>query len=135
MTRYWAILVRTTEGRYHGDGDDLPSPFRLFQALVAGAGISGPLDDQTRSALAWLEGLPDGPIIAAPRMVRGQSVWMFMPNNDLDAKGGDVRRIGEIRLARKVWRPRLFDANVPFIFAWPFDGDDTKARVPLRSGR
>jgi CRISPR-associated protein Csb2 len=120
MTRYLTIHVRAHEGRYHGDGDDPPSPFRLFQALVAGAGISGPLDKQTKGALAWLEGLPDAPIIAAPRTVRGQSVSMFMPNNDLDAKGGDVRRIGEIRLATKVWRPRLFDASVPWIYAWPF---------------
>jgi len=127
--RYLAIHVHAHEGRYHGDGDDPPSPFRLFQALVAGAGISGPLDDQTKSALEWLEGLPDCPIIAAPRTVRGQSVSMFMPNNDLDAKGGDVRRVGEIRLATKVWRPRLFDASVPFIFVWRFDGEDTKAKV------
>jgi CRISPR-associated protein Csb2 len=129
MKRYLAIHVRTYEGRYHGDGDDLPSPFRLFQALVAGAGISGPLDEQTKSALAWLESLPDGPIIAAPRTVRGQSVSMFMPNNDLDAKAGDVRRMGETRLATKVWRPRLFDANIPFVFVWRFDGDDAKAKV------
>src|SRR5262245_36726083 len=61
MTRYLTIHVRAHEGRYHGDGDDPPSPFRLFQALVAGAGISGPLDGQTKSALAWLEGLPDAP--------------------------------------------------------------------------
>ena len=41
MTRYLTIHVRAYEGRYNGDGDELPSPFRLFQALVAGAGISG----------------------------------------------------------------------------------------------
>lgn len=129
MTRSLAIKVRTYEGRYHGDGDDPPSPFRLFQALVAGAGLSGPLDTQTKQALEWLENLPQAPIIASPRTVRGQSVSMFMPNNDLDAKGGDVRRMGEIRLATKVWRPRLFDANVPFVFAWHFDGDDNEAKV------
>lgn len=129
MNRYLTIRVRAHEGRYHGDGDDPPSPFRLFQALVAGAGISGPLDEQSKSALTWLEGLLDGPVIAAPRTVLGQSVSMFMPNNDLDAKGGDVRRMGEIRLATKVWRPRLFDASVPFIFVWRFDGDDAKAKV------
>ena len=83
MTRYLTIHVRAHEGRYHGDGDELPSPFRLFQALVAGAGISGPLDDGTKQALTWLEELPDAPIIASPRMVRGQAVTMFMPNNDL----------------------------------------------------
>jgi CRISPR-associated protein Csb2 len=128
MTRYLTIHVRAHEGRYHGDGDDPPSPFRLFQALVAGAGISGPLDGQAKCALAWLQGLPDAPIIASPRAVRGQSVSMFMPNNDLDAKGGDVRRISEIRLATKVWRPRLFDAKVPWVYAWPFaDPDETHA--------
>lgn len=128
MTRYLTIHVRAHEGRYHGDGDDPPSPFRLFQALLAGAGISGPLDGQTKGALAWLEGLPDAPIIASPRTVPGQSVSMFMPNNDLDAKGGDVRRISEIRLATKVWRPRLFDVKVPWVYAWPFaDPDETHA--------
>ncbi len=120
MTRHLAIYVHAHEGRYHGGGDDPPSPFRLFQALVAGAGISGPLDEQTKGALAWLEGLPDAPVIASPRTIRGQSVSMFMPNNDLDAKGGDARRMGEIRLATKVWKPRIFDASVPWIYAWSF---------------
>lgn len=124
MTQYLALHVRAHEGRFHGEGDYLPSPFRLFQAIVAGAGISGPLDDETKVALAWLEGLATGPIIAAPRTVRGQSVSMFMPNNDLDAKGGDARRMAEIRLATKVWRPRIFDARVPWIYAWPFSEAD-----------
>lgn len=122
MTRYLAIHVRAHEGRYHGDGDELPSPFRLFQALVAGAGISGPLDDDetTKEALRWLEGLADAPIIASPHMVRGQSVTMFMPNNDLDKFGGDVRNIAKTRGAQKVSRPRHFDASVQWIYAWPF---------------
>lgn len=121
--RYLAIHVRAHEGRYHGDGDELPSPFRLFQALVAGAGISGPLDQQTKEALTWLEGLPSAPIIASPRMARGQAVTMFMPNNDLDKFGGDVRNIAKTRGAQKVWKPRLFDAAVPWIYAWPFAED------------
>lgn len=120
MKRYLTIYVRTHDGRYHGDGDDLPSPFRLFQALVAGAGISGPIDQQTRDALTWFESLPEPPIIASPRLARGQAVTMFMPNNDLDKFGGDVRNIAKTRGAQKVWRPRLFDAAVPWIYAWPF---------------
>lgn len=123
MTRYLTIHVRAHEGRYHGEGDELPSPFRLFQALVAGAGISGPLDQQTKEALAWFEGLADAPIIASPRMARGQAVTMFMPNNDLDKFGGDVRNIAKTRGAKKVWRPRHFDAAVPWIYAWPFAED------------
>lgn len=132
MTLHLTIYVRAHEGRYHGDGGDVPSPFRLFQALVAGAGISGPLDEESRRALTWLEGLP-APIIASPRTVRGQSVSMFMPNNDLDAKGGDVRRIGEIRLATKVWKPRIFDASVPWIYAWPFANEDESYAVTVRA--
>ncbi len=123
MTRYVTIHVRAHEGRYHGDGDELPSPFRLFQALVAGAGISGPLDQQTTAALIWLEGIPDAPIIASPRMARGQAVTMFVPNNDLDKFGGDVRNIGKTRGAQKAWRPRHFDAALPWIYAWPFAED------------
>lgn len=123
MTHYLTIHVRCHEGRYHGDGDEVPSPFRLFQALVAGAGISGPLDDRTKEALTWLEGLPDAPVIALPRMVRGQSVTMFMPNNDLDKFGGDVRNIAKTRGAQKVWRPRHFDPEVPFVYAWPLADD------------
>jgi CRISPR-associated protein Csb2 len=123
MTRYLTIHVRAHEGRYHGDGEEQPSPFRVFQALVAGAGISGPLDEPTRLALTWLEGLPGAPIIAGPRMARGQAVTMFMPNNDLDKFGGDVREIAKTRGAQKVWRPRHFDAAVPWIYAWPFADD------------
>jgi CRISPR-associated protein Csb2 len=132
MTRYLTIYVRAHEGRYHGGGDDLPSPFRLFQALVAGAGISGPLDDRTKQALAWLEALPDAPLVASPRLARGQAVTMFMPNNDLDKFGGDVRNIAKTRGAQKVWRPRHFDASVPWIYAWPFanvDEGDTHAKA------
>ena len=129
MTRYLTIHVRAHEGRYHGDGDELPSPFRLFQALVAGSGISGPLDDQTKQALTWLEGL-DAPLIASPRLMRGQAVTMFMPNNDLDKFGGDVRNIAKTRGAQKVWRPRHFDAAVPWIYAWPFaEGGETHANT------
>lgn len=124
MTRYLTIYVRAHDDRYHGAGDELPSPFRLFQALVAGAGISGPLDQQTREALIWLEGLPDAPIIASPRLVPGQAVTMFMPNNDLDKFGGDVRKIAKTRGAQKVWRPRHFNAAVPWIYAWPFADED-----------
>lgn len=123
MTRYLTIHVRAHEGRYHGAGDELPSPFRLFQALVAGAGISGPIDHQTKEALTWLEGLPDAPIVASPRMALGQAVTMFMPNNDLDKFGGDVRNIAKTRGAQKVWRPRHFDAAAPWIYAWPFAED------------
>jgi CRISPR-associated protein Csb2 len=126
MTRTLLLSVRFYDGRYHGAGDWPPSPARLFQALVAAAALPG-LDDVKREALRWLEKL-DAPTIAAPTEHKGQNVNLFVPNNDLDAKGGDIRRIAEIRSATKRIRPRLFDAAVPLLYIWHFDGDDSHAK-------
>lgn len=119
------ISVRFHGGRYHGTGDWPPAPARLFQALVAAA--AQPSLDSTRAALKWLEKL-DAPVIAAPTKHEGQHVSLFVPNNDLDAKGGDIHRIAEVRSATKKIKPRLFDASVPLIYVWRFDGDDTPAK-------
>src|SRR5690625_295913 len=127
MTRTLIISVRFHDGRYHGAGDWPPAPARLFQALVAAAARPG-LDDAKRGALTWLEQRP-APIIAGPTAVRGQPNFrLFVPNNDLDAKGGDIRRIAEIRSATKHIRPRLFDAAVPLLYLWHFDGDENHAK-------
>jgi len=122
MTRILLITVRLHEGRYHGTGDWPPSPARLFQALVAGVGSGGPLGSQESKALGWLESR-DPPVIASPLVTDGQLVKNYVPNNDLDAVGGDARRIGEIRAA-KIIRPRMFDTDVPFMYAWGYDHDD-----------
>ena len=102
--------------------DGPPSPARLFQALVAGVGLGGPLPWRESETLEWLE-TRDPPVVASPLMTDCQAVKNYMPNNDLDAVGGDPRRIGEIRTP-KVIRPRMFDANIQFMYAWAFDDDD-----------
>lgn len=119
------ICVRFHDGRYHGAGDWPPSPARLFQALVAAAAKSA-LDRTSREALAWLE-KQAAPVIAAPAARLGQHVSLFVPNNDLDAKGGDIRRVAEIRSATKHIRPRLFDQSVPLLYLWRCE-DDEKSR-------
>ncbi len=116
MSSVLLISVRFHEGRYHGTGDWPPSPARLFQALIAGAGLQGPLQTKQVDALKWLETMPP-PIMAAPTIRKGQSIGNFVPNNDLDAVGGDPRRIGSIR-AKKEIRPLLFDAEQPLLYAW-----------------
>ncbi|MBS0576327.1 MAG: type I-U CRISPR-associated protein Cas5/Cas6 [Proteobacteria bacterium] len=126
MTHTLVISVRFHEGRYHGAGDWPPSPARLFQALVAAT--ANPVADHANDALEWLEKLDDAPTLAAPASRTGQHIALFVPNNDLDAKGGDIRRIAEIRSATKHIRPRLFDASVPLLYVWRFDGDDAPAR-------
>ena len=124
MNQTILISVRFHDGRYHGAGDWPPSPARLFQALVAASPKSNDaLERTSRAALAWLEQL-DAPVIAAPRMHEGQHVSLFVPNNDLDAKGGDIRRIAEVRSATKHIRPRLFDSSIPLIYAWRVDAEN-----------
>lgn len=119
MRQALTIFVRLHEGWYHGAGDSPPSPARLFQALVAAAGMHGPIGKDERCALKWLECL-NPPIIAAPNWTKGQRVTHYVPRNNLDAKGGDLRRIGRIRDG-KIAHPFLFDSNHPFIFAWELD--------------
>jgi CRISPR-associated protein Csb2 len=127
------LAVRLLDGRYHGVGDWPPAPFRLFQALVAGAyggrwrAEPETVQQQKDAAFTWLEGL-DPPHIAAPAKLDGRGTTYFVPNNDLDAVGGDPQRVAEIR-AGKVVRPILFTTDTPFLYAWPFDGDDTRARL------
>lgn len=112
------IAVNLHEGRWHGAGEPLPSPARLFQALVAGAARAG-IDDVPRRAFEWLE-TQAAPTVCVPHVTRGQVFKIFVPDNDLDAKDGAPEAVAEIRSAKQV-APLLFDAAIPFVFAWPFD--------------
>ncbi|MPZ46618.1 MAG: type I-U CRISPR-associated protein Cas5/Cas6 [Betaproteobacteria bacterium] len=122
MSHVLLINVRFHDCRYHGSGDWPPSPARLFQALVAGAARGG-LSPSDQEALGWLETLPP-PLIAAPSERAGQSFGFFVPNNDLDSVGGDVRRIGKIRTSVKRMRPRMFSPERPFLYAWVFENNE-----------
>jgi len=122
------IEVRLLTGRYHGSGDWPPSPFRLFQALVAGAyGGRWAAEDHTDkdAAFRWLESLPP-PVIAAPARRPGRAVVHYVPNNDLDAKAGDPRRTSEIR-APKRRQPILLEDGQPILYVWPVAEDSSHA--------
>ena len=127
MNRVLLITVRFHDGRYHGTGDWPPSPARLFQAIVAGVGQSGPLDDETSAPLYWLETLAP-PMIAAPHMVETKAVTNYVPNNDLDTVGGDARRIASIRTA-KPWKAKLFPQEEAFLYAWDLNQDDSGSKA------
>ena len=122
MLRALLLSLRFHDGRYHGAGDWPPAPARLFQALVAGAARGTMLRGEDTSALEWLEMLK-APTIAAPTVRTGRSFTNYVPNNDLDAVGGDPRRAGEIRDGKLI-RPRIFDAEIPLRYAWTFDGSE-----------
>ena len=133
MSRALLLAVRFHDGRYYGGADRFrgangwpPSPGRLFQALVAAAARGAHLLDDDKRALRWLEQL-DPPRIAAPPVLRGQSVKLFVPNNDLDAVGGDPERVNEIR-TDKHWRPYFFDSDRPVVYVWNFDSGEAEAK-------
>lgn len=111
------ITVWLLDGRYHGVGDWPPSPFRLFQGLVAAAHAGRSPGGEELKALEWLGEGADPPVIAAPKARRSKSVTYYVPNNDLDAVGGDPTRIAGIRTKKEVaaW---LFDHCVPFLYVW-----------------
>ena len=100
------ITVCWLGDRYHGllgrDGPPEwpPSPFRLFQALVAGVARRGALDTEPGRSLEWLQSKP--PIIIAPRSRPGQVVTRFVPNND-----GDKEPDRQKRLTGKTSRPTI----------------------------
>ena len=124
------VTVHFLDGRYHGTGDWPPSPARLFQAMVAGVAIANQLS-RYQKALTWLETLPP-PMICAPVCRKGQSVLSYVPNNDLDKKGGNPRRISETRTGKPI-RPILFDSSVPLHYVWQLDDEEHETALAASS--
>ena len=126
MSRALVISVRFHDGRYHGEtgrgtGEWPPGPARLFQALIAGVARGAELADEDTAALEWLETL-DAPMIVVPVVRSVQPFSNYVPNNDLDKFGGDPRKIDKIRTPKTI-RPHTFDAEIPLLFIWMFNGD------------
>ena len=117
------VTLQWPGGRYHGD-EWPPSPWRLFQAMVAGLGPSRRLDPALEAALRHLETL-DPPAITAPRAEPLRPVTSRVPGNDgdlvlaLDAKGEPAKarskaaRLGSLR-TRRAWR---VEGTVAYDFA------------------
>ena len=126
MSQNLLITIRLYDGRYHGTGEWLPSPARVFQALTAAAARGAVIDDDSSRALEWLEGLQP-PTIASPVTRTGQRVEAFVPNNDIDAVEGDLERVGEIRSSKTI-DPKLLDAEIPFIYIWPLECREADAQ-------
>lgn len=85
------ISVQLLTGAFHGRADRgapewPPSPYRLYQAILAGCrtGTWRPLwTERTRLAFEWLERQPP-PRIVAPRARRARELTLAVPNNDMD---------------------------------------------------
>jgi len=112
------LVVEVTffDGRFHGEPEWPPSPARLFQALVAAAANGNGIEPPEFDALAWLERCPP-PTIIAPLACRGVETLLYVPNNDLDAKGGDPALVHDLRVPKRQ-TPRLFDVGASLVYAW-----------------
>ena len=125
MTRFLILSIRFLDGRYHGLTDNgerpewPPSPFRVFQALVAGNATGGKVPETVREALLWLEAL-DPPLLCAPRGEAGAEVLTYVLNNLSDT----------VRNSRtpKTIRPTLLGGDRLVEYTWAFDDSADGAR-------
>jgi CRISPR-associated protein Csb2 len=122
MSTHLCITVRWITERFHSfvDGTEVsewpPSPFRLFQALLAGAHRFG-LNDSLNAALLWLEERPIPPdIIALLEPSRGIVFDHYVPDND---NSMSHRRSG-IRKSQ----PFLLEGNPVVHYLWQIDPDE-----------
>jgi len=117
------ITVHWLDDRYHGLLDREgppewpPSPYRLFQALVAGVARRGELEAEPGRALEWLQRL-NPPMIIAPRSCPGQVVTHFVPNND-----GDKKPDRQDRFTGKTFRPTLMLDPPDIHYLWKIHSD------------
>ncbi len=117
---YLRLTIHWLDNRYHGllgrDGPPEwpPSPYRLFQALVAGAARAGKLDT-LRESFLWLESLAP-PLIVAPPTRTGQVITHFVPNND-----GDKKPNRQDRLTGKSFQPTIMLDEPSIHYLWQYE--------------
>ncbi len=115
------LSVRLLDGRYHGltaNGEKPewpPSPFRLFQALVAGNARGTTLQPEVAEALRWLESL-NAPDVIAPNAESGQTVLAYVLNNT-DGRSRTPKMI----------RPTILKGDRLIQYAWKFDPNSKDA--------
>ncbi|WP_150048614.1 type I-G CRISPR-associated protein Csb2 [Methylomonas rhizoryzae] len=112
------ISVRLLDDRYHGNGTWPPSPFRLFQALVAAAYTGSTASDAEAAALRWLEQLPP-PVVLSPACKQSALTTYYVPRNGADAQQGNLAAAAKKRDA-KLAKPWLFDGQQPLHYVWFF---------------
>ena len=122
MSTHLCITVRWINESFHGfvNGTESqewpPSPFRLFQALLAGAHRFG-INESLNAALEWLEGQAEPPEILAIAQPSCSNVFNhFVPDNDnrLVHRRSGVRKFACVLLE-----------EFPLVqYLWKLDADD-----------
>lgn len=121
------ISVRLLDDRYHGSGSWPPSPFRLYQALVAAAYTGCTASEKEVAALRWLEQLPP-PVVLSPKHKQSSLTTYYVPRNGADAQQGNLEAAAKKRDAKFV-KPWLFDGRQPLHYVWFFAGHTVEAET------
>lgn len=116
------ITVEWLDGRYHG-AEWPPSPWRVYQAMVAGLGRARRREPALEAALRHLEALP-APAVTAPRAAPLRAVRARVPYNDADrvlalhAKGrpAEARAKSAELASLRTRRGRRFEGPVTYDF-------------------
>lgn len=115
------ISITFLDGRFHGQKDDLkpewpPSPWRLYQALLAAAAGNQKEDP---AIFQWFEQL-NSPEILAPKVQAIGRVKVFVPNN-----ASDVNLDRQKRLAEKIHHPSVIcGENHTLHYLWSIDSNE-----------
>ncbi|MBU4200683.1 MAG: type I-U CRISPR-associated protein Cas5/Cas6 [Verrucomicrobia bacterium] len=118
MIRYLLLSIRFLDDRYHGLTDNgekaewPPSPFRVFQALIAGNARGQELSESFRNALFWLERRVP-PVIIAPDARKGRELLTYVLNNVSDSDPNSR--------TPKAIRPTLLNGDQLVQYAWTFE--------------
>lgn len=117
--------VSLRSGRYEAGGPDnrwpesVPSPYRLFCALVSVAGREG--DPATHAGLRWLEAQTP-PVIVVPAVLDSGRNDTFHVTNRIESKGGSMSHPGRVNGAKhRAWVNFEGDG---FQFAWQAEPDE-----------
>ena len=116
------IHIEWLGGAYHAR-EWPPSPYRLYQAMLAGSAVHERRDPARETALRHLETLP-APAVTAPAVESESEASASVPNNDGDcvlallAKGrrDAARTLGERLRTRRTRRVRRFEGAV--VYDW-----------------
>lgn len=109
MSEHLVITVSLVTGRFHGRGQNgkpewPPSPFRLFQALVAGAAHTTTIEE-VRATLQWLEEQGVDTILTPPAYT-GKEVTTYVLTNQRDKAIGTKKAEAELKSA-KILKPLI----------------------------
>jgi CRISPR-associated protein Csb2 len=122
MSDKLVVSVSLLTGRFHGKGQGNaaewpPAPFRLFQALVAGAAQTISVD-AARSALLWLE-IQATSSIRTPSAYKGNKINLYVLTNQRDKAIGTKKSEAELK-TKKVIEPIILasdqDTELHYVF-------------------